>query len=89
VHLIKLKDVASCAVVSSGKEVRNNEGRRTNEDYSKDLSISLNLNNRSVIDLPIYNEMLDGPLDRPPLMKLARVWERRITSLSGRVMQRA
>lgn len=88
VHLIKLKDVAHCNVVSPGAgQNRKNGGGGISEDHSKDLSISLVLKNRSAVDLEIYNEMQDGPQHRPQLMKLAKAWQARIASLSERSMR--
>jgi hypothetical protein len=89
VQLIKLKDVAHCKIGNSGIEVieRKSQGRSALEDHSKDLSITIVLRNRSVIDLPIYNEMQDGPLQRSRLMDLAGTWVSRINTSIGRSLQ--
>lgn len=77
---IALRDVGHVKIVNSGIRIveAKKNGRTRIEDHCNDFSLVLILTDKSVIDLPLFSETLDGPLERPGAMSLARKWEERI-----------
>lgn len=84
-EVVDLREVTDCKVRKEGLTVSRSTkvGRPAPDEYINGLSLSLLLRNGTAVDVPVYNEMVDGLEEKIRLCGVADNWAQRIRSSLG------
>lgn len=84
--IIQLEMISDCKIKSIGSKMigKNKSGRTMSEEYVNEIYLSLIAANRSVKDVPIYNEVQDGVLEKMALNAIAQKWRGIISANLGK-----
>lgn len=74
--IIQLEMISDCKIKSMGSKLteKKKNGRTMSEEYVNEIYLSLIAANKSVKDVPIYNEVQDGVLEKMTLIDVADKW---------------
>ncbi len=74
--IIQLEMISDCKIKSIGSKLteKKKNGRTMSEEYINEIYLSLIAANKSVKDVPIYNEVQDGVLEKMTLIDVADKW---------------
>jgi hypothetical protein len=75
--VIQLATINDCKVTRKGTRIVENtkSGKPLSEEHISEIQLSLLLENRSVIDIPVYIEVYDGLLEKQNLTAVAEKWQ--------------
>lgn len=85
--IIELSMIDDCKIKSMGSKMteKKKNGRTITEEYVNEVYLSLTAANKSVKDVPIYNEVHDGVLEKMTLTSVAKKWREIISANLGKV----
>ncbi|RYD56244.1 MAG: hypothetical protein EOP56_12995 [Sphingobacteriales bacterium] len=75
--IIQLSLLTGCHLKHGGTKIteRSKSGKRTSEEHVSEIFLSLTLENKAVIDIPVYKELYDGILEKQNLAKFGERWQ--------------
>lgn len=80
--IVRLNNIYDCIVKKTGNRIEVSAGRKTlAEEHVTEVYLSFVLNDKSVTDIPVYNEIRDSIGEKMKLTALATDWQKKLKAV--------
>lgn len=81
--IIRLDNSMVCKIKSTGSKIaiKKGKGKTSYEEHISDIYLSFMSKGNLIIDVPVYNEIHDGLLEKMNLLAIAEKWQQKINTV--------